>query len=288
MNPLGINLWNWCAGLGPDCLGLPARAARMGFTAIELPMTVPEVFPALRQELAETGLSVTLCAALGPGRDLSSFDPAVRSATMDYLTACLEAGRALGAGVLCGPLYAGGGKRHWLDPADKKREWELAVTGLRELARRAADCGMALSLEPLNRYRTSVCNTAAQVLELIGDIGAPNVGLHFDTYHACLEEKDLTGALEAALRSGRVNHFHACANNRGAPGQGILPWEEVLGLLVRHGYSGHITMETFALGGLDSSWTQVHEDPDDLALAGLRYLRDFFSRASGAGAVSIP
>ena len=143
MNPLGINLWNWCAGLGPDCLGLPARAARMGFTAVELPMTVPEVFPALRQELAETGLSVTLCAALGPGRDLSSFDPAVRSATMDYLTACLEAGRALGAGVLCGPLYAGGGKRHWLDPADKKREWELAVTGLRELARRAADCGMA-------------------------------------------------------------------------------------------------------------------------------------------------
>ena len=60
----------------------------------------------------------------------------------------------------------------------------------------------------------------------------------------------------------------------------------MLGLLVRHGYSGHITMETFALGGLDSSWTQVHEDPDDLALAGLRYLRDFFSRASGA--VSIP
>lgn len=229
MNPLGINLWNWCAGLGPDCLGLPARAARMGFTAIELPMTVPEVFPALRQELAETGLSVTLCAALGPGRDLSSFDPAVRSATMDYLTACLEAGRALGAGVLCGPLYAGGGKRHWLDPADKKREWELAVTGLRELARRAADCGMALSLEPLNRYRTSVCNTSAQVLELIGDIGAPNVGLHFDTYHACLEEKDLTGALEAALRSGRVNHFHACANNRGAPGQGILPLGEGAG-----------------------------------------------------------
>lgn len=284
MNPLGINLWNWCAGLGPDCLGLPTRAARMGFTAVELPMTVPEVPDALRQELAETGLPVTLCAALGPGRDLSSFDPSVRAATMDYLTGCLETGRTLGASVLCGPLYAGGGKRHWLGADERAREWELAVTGLRELSRRAADCGVALSLEPLNRYRTSVCNTSAQVLALIDDIGAPNVGLHFDTYHACLEEKDLGGALEAALRSGRVDHFHACANNRGAPGQGIVPWEEVLGLLVRYGYSGHITMETFALGGLDSSWTQVHEGPDELALAGLRYLQGFFGQVSGAGA----
>lgn len=279
MNPLGINLWNWVSGLGPDCLGLPTRAAEMGFTAIELPMSQPRLPAGLTEELRAVGLPVTLCAALGPGRDLSSFDAAVRSATMDYLTGCLETGAQLGAGIFCGPLYAGGGKRHWLGEEDKKREWELAVTGLQELARRAKECGVALSIEPINRYRTSVCNTAAQALRLIRQVGAPNVGLHFDTYHACLEEKDLTAALESALRSGRVNHFHACANNRGAPGQGVIPWEEVLGLLVRYGYAGHITMETFALGGLDSSWTQVHEEPDALAQSGLRYLKEFFEAA---------
>lgn len=279
MNPLGINLWNWCPGLGPDCLGLPRRAARMGFTAIELPMTVPELPAGLAEELAETGLAVTLCAALGPGRDLSNFDPAVRAATMDYLTACLKTGEAVGASVFCGPLYAGGGKRHHLSEEDAKREWELAVTGLRELARRARECGMALSLEPLHRYRTSVCNTAAQVLRMIDEIGEENVGLHFDTFHACLEEKDLLAALELSLKSGRVNHFHACANNRGAPGQGIVPWQAVLGLLMRYGYAGHITMETFAPGGLDSSWVQVLDPPDELALAGLRYLQSFFDRA---------
>ena len=72
---------------------------------------------------------------------------------------------------------------------------ELAVTGLQELARRADSCGMRLALEPLNRYRTSVANTSGQVLDMVRDIGAPNVGLHFDTYHACLEEKDLLAAL---------------------------------------------------------------------------------------------
>ena len=69
MNPLGINLWNWCAGLGPDCLGLPARAARMGFTAVELPMTVPEVSPALRQELplwARAGICPALTRRCAP------------------------------------------------------------------------------------------------------------------------------------------------------------------------------------------------------------------------------
>lgn len=278
MNKIGINLWNWCAGLGPGCLGLPARVAGMGFTAVELPMTTPTVEPALARELRASGLAVTMCASLGAGRDLSHPDAAVRDAAMEYLTACLKTGEALGASVLCGPLYTGGGKRHWLEPDEKQREWERAVTGVRELARRAEACGVALALEPLNRYRTSVANTAAQVLAMVQETGAGNVGLHFDTYHACLEEKDLLAALDAALQTGRVNHFHACANNRGAPGQGVIPWDAVMDLLVRHGYAGHITMETFALGGLDSSWTQVHEEPDALALAGLRYLQGYFAR----------
>lgn len=38
-------------------------------------MTVPTVFPALADEIRSTGLAVSLCAAMGPGRDLSSEDP---------------------------------------------------------------------------------------------------------------------------------------------------------------------------------------------------------------------
>ena len=37
-------------------------------------------------------------------------------------------------------------------------------------------------------------------------------------------------------------------------------------------------METFALGGLDSSWVQVHSEPDELAREGLFYLQAFFLR----------
>ena len=278
MNRFGINLWNWCAGLGDDCLGKPTRAAELGFTAVELPMTVPTVSRELAAEIRDTGLAVSLCAAMGPGRDLSSEDPAVRRCTMEYLVSCLKTGQALGASVFCGPLYAGGGKRHWLSPEEKRSEWQRAVTGLQELSQVARDCGILLALEPLNRYRTSVVNTSGQILDMLRDIDRDNVGLHYDAYHACLEEKDLLASLENALKSGKVYHFHACANNRGAPGQGVIPWDGVMDLLVRCGYGGHITMETFAPHGLDSSWINVHEPPDQLAANGLQYLKTYFAQ----------
>lgn len=279
MNPLGINLWNWVNDLGLQCLGLPTRAARMGFTAVELPMTSPDPGPALMQEVRATGLAVTLCAALGPGRDLSSFDPAVRASTLDYLTRCLKTAEALGASVLAGPLYAGGGKRHLLSRSDAAREWDLAVTGLRELARRAENCGVRLALEPLHRYRTSVVNTVAQALQLVDDIGSDAVGVHFDTFHAGIEEESIPGAMEQVLRAGRMYHFHACANNRGAPGQGHFPWDEIFRVLRMGGYQGHITMETFAPGGLDSGWVQLGDSPDQLALEGLRFLQSAMGTA---------
>ena len=46
----------------------------------------------------------------------------------------------------------------------------LAVDGLRALARRAEHYGVVLSVEPLNRYRTSVANTAGQVLRMVEEV----------------------------------------------------------------------------------------------------------------------
>lgn len=272
MNPLGINIWNWTNALGPDCLGLPTKIAEMGFDAVEIPMTQPEVSEPLAEEIRKTGLRVSLCAAMSPGRDLSNFDPQVRANTMEYLTKCLETGAKLGADVFAGPLYAGGGKRHLLPPDEAEREWELAVQGLRALSARAQEYGVRLAIEPLNRYRSSVVNTAEQALRMVNDVDDDFLGIHFDTFHAGIEEEDLCGAVERVLAAGKMFHFHACANHRGAPGQGFFPWEQIFGLLRSHGYQGHVTMETFKPGGLDSGWVQLGESPDALALAGLRYL----------------
>ena len=133
MNKLGINLWNWALGLSDACCGLPTKAAKMGFTALELPMTQPTISPTLRDEVRASGLEVSLCAAMGAGRDLSSFDADVRTSTMQYLTDCLQTGATLGAVVLAGPLYAGGGKRHTLRLGIRRSEREDYRRRLKEL-----------------------------------------------------------------------------------------------------------------------------------------------------------
>ena len=50
----------------------------------------------------------------------------------------------------------------------------------------------------------------------------------------------------------------------------------VMQLLKQYGYAGHITMETFAPGGLDASWVNVHGTPDEVALRGLHFLQRYF------------
>lgn len=276
MNKLGINLWNWRPILSDDCLGLPEKAASMGFTALELPMTQPEISDALKKEIKTSGLAVSLCAALGPGRDISNFDEAIRSNTREYFKRSLETGASVGAVILAGPLYAGGGKCHKLNASDKKKEWELAVKGLKWLSEEADQYGIRLAIEPLHRYRTSVVNTVEQAIQMMQDIGSDNLGIHYDTFHACLEEENLLESLKLALSTSRVYHFHACANNRSGPGEGIVPWGKVFGLLKEYRYENHITMETFAPGGLDASWVNVHKAPDIVAENGIKCLKQYF------------
>lgn len=277
-NPLGINLWNWVNGLGPECISLIDKIKAMGFTAVEIPMTTPDLPPGLSDKIRDSGLAVSLCAALGPGRDLSHHDPSIRESTMEYMLRCLETAREVGASVFAGPLYAGGGKRHLLSDPERLEELDLAVRGLKALAKYAEDDAVLLAIEPINRYRTSVINTVDQVIDLIDRIDSKNVGVHFDTFHAGIEEDDIVLAMEKVLKRDKMFHFHACANHRGAPGQGFFPWEQIFETLRTHEYQGHITMETFAPGGLDSGWVQMGGSPDQIAEFGLNYMKTQLAR----------
>lgn len=279
MNRLGINLWNWTNALGSDAPGLIRRAAKMGFTAVELPMTEaePPFLEEIKAALEETGVEVTLCAGSAPDRSLAAFDAALRKASLNYLSACLRTAKALGAKVLCGPMYGGAANRHWLTDDDARREWDLAVAGLSALAPRVEEAGCLLALEPLHRYRTSMVNTAAQALQMAGDVGHPSVGVHFDTFHANMEERDVASALRSVLEAGKLYHFHACGNDRGAPGTGHLPWADLFTALRRGGYAGHVTMETFRPGGLDAPWHPVETDPNEVARMGIAYLTQWFA-----------
>ncbi len=275
MNKFGISLWNWVKVFDDSAAQYIDRAAALGFTAVEIPLDSTALdTAALAARLRANSLESTVCAAMTKGRDVSSDDESERAAARAYLLRAVDVAAALGAKLVGGPIYAGGGKAHLLDADAQRRERERAVKTLRDTARHAAECGVALAIEPLHRYRTSVVNTAAQAVELCREIGEPNVGVLFDTYHANIEEQNITGALDAVIKSGMLKHFHACSNSRGAPGDGHLPWEEICALL-RGRYAGHLTMECFRAGGFDSTWRE-QGGADELAARGLAFLQRNF------------
>ena len=215
-----------------------------------------------------------MCASLTSGRDLSSFDDDVRKQTKEYLRWCCRMAAEIGAGIVGGPLYGGGGKAHFLDAERREKEFELAAEGLHELGEYAKSLGVSLAVEPIHRYRTSVVNTAGQALELVDRIGCCNVGILFDTYHANIEEENPIAALRKALKTKKLLHFHACENNRDVPGRGHLNWKEITKLLLSENYGGSITMETFVPGGLDACWRELPITATQRAQQGLRYLQE--------------
>ena len=266
---IGINLWNWTNNPCEDIADLILRVADLGFGAVELPLNRADEWnlQGIVRSLKQTGLELTLCAQLSNGLDGSSPDEKIRQRTIQYLRQGLNVGTSLNAKVLAGPLYAGSGKRHLLPPEEKAAELDRAVDSLAILCPIAEQLGVKLALEPINRYRTSVVNTAAQAMDLINRINSPALGVHFDTYQANIEESNPIDALNKVLSAGKLFHFHACENHRGAPGSGQINWNAYLETLKSGRYDGHLTMETFTYGGLDSGFLESAK-PDEVLKLG--------------------
>ena len=65
------------------------------------------------------------------------------------------------------------------------------------LADKAADKGITIGLEVVNRYETNVMNTTTAAMELLADIDRPAMTVHLDSYHANIEELSMAAAVEA-------------------------------------------------------------------------------------------
>ena len=136
--------------------------------------------------------------------------------------------------------------------------------------------GVTLAVEPLNRFETFFLNTAADAVRFCKDVDEPNAKVHLDTYHMIREEKDF---YKAIVESGPyVGLVHACENDRGTPGTGLVQWEEVYRGLKDIEYHGWIVIESFVpeveeIARLAAVWRKLAPNADHLAGEGLKNLR---------------
>lgn len=279
MRPLGVNTWVWVSpltdGNAPELL---RHVAALGFDAVELPLENAGDLTSDRlcDVLVETGLTPYVVGAMAPGRDLVATTPDAVAATQDYLRACVDLAAAIGAAAVCGPFHAATGRVWRMTPEERSAAYAEWREHLAPVVSYAADRGVRIGIEPLNRYETSMVNTVAQALEALDGLWGEGLGLALDTYHLGIEERSGADAIRSA--GPHLAHVQVCGNDRGAPGGDQTDWPALLAALDEVGYDGPLNIESFtpdnaAIAVAASIWRPLAASPDDLARDGLAFLR---------------
>ncbi|MGZ4887225.1 MAG: sugar phosphate isomerase/epimerase family protein [Candidatus Aminicenantales bacterium] len=261
-------------------------AAGLGLGMFELSVGDDVVFdPRLTRRRAR-GAGLDLLIGPGglwpPDCDLSSDDPSERAKGLAWHKRQVDLAAELGAVAYAGCLYGHPGvvKRR-RPPAD---EYPRTAEGLHSLAEFASARGVAVALEPMSHFRTHMVNTPRQLMRLIELAAHPSIRTLFDTYHAVTEVRDYAEGLR--ILGPRLLAVHACENDRGVPGGGLIPWLAVFETLAGIGFNGYVGLEAYnsSLGDFAFERGMFHDVcPDGRAFIedGVAFLRSVEARVKG-------
>ena len=270
MNKLGVHAFVWTADWTNDNAARAiASTAESGFDLIEASTMDLDAFDTAftRRELERAGLGATMSFGLSAAQDVSSEDASVRAAGEAQLRKAVGIARDIGATHVCGILYSAFQKYAVPATADGISH---SVEVVQRVAETAAESGIVLGMEVVNRYETNMLNTAAQAVDYVKRVGLPNVKVHLDVYHMNIEEADVASAI---ISTGEhLGYFHTGDSHRGYIGSGSIDLSRVFRALVTSGYAGPITFESFSsavvgqpLEGILGIWRNLWEDGRDLA-----------------------
>lgn len=281
---IGVHALVWVGEWGEERATLAMEGARAaGYNRIEIPLLLWDMENEVTRGLLEAnGLAMTGNLFLTAETDITSDDPAIVAAGEQRLMDGVEIVAALGGDYMCGTVYSMLGK-YTHPPTEAGRQSSADV--LRRVADRAAESGIRLGLELCNRYETNLLNTATQALDMIDRIDRPNVVVHLDTYHMCIEETDMISPVLAC--GDRLGYVHIGESHRGYLGTGNVDFVQFFRTLERIGYTGPVTFESFSsvvvapdLSTALCIWRVPWDDSVDLATKAMRFIRSHLDDAA--------
>jgi sugar phosphate isomerase/epimerase len=245
------------------------RLATMGYDGIEIGAGAPHAWPAhlteerrrqVRELLDANGLALSSMLPApsgGPGNNPVSPCAEERKWTIqhykDLAALCAEWG---GKTVIYLPGWRVFGTA-------RRQAWKWSREALTEIADAGAEHGITFVIEPTS-HDTNMCEDAFDAIELMEDVGAPNVKLMFDTFHVLYRHEVMTDYVYDMAQN--LHHIHMSDNDRLPPGAGYGDFPGLIDALLDVGYEGYLTMETgFHRRGIE---------PDQDARVSLQYLRD--------------
>ena len=254
-----------------------ASAKKAGYDYIEMLMIEPDKIDVAMTKavLSEYGLFATASLGLSPETDVTSTNPSIVKKGDELLRKVVDKLHAIGSTELCGVIYCSLGK--YPGPASAENRAN-SIAAVARLADYAADKGININLEVVNRYETNIMNTGKEGLKFLEAVNRPNAYLHLDTYHMNIEED---GMSQAVLEAGdALGYVHIGESHRGYLGSGNVDFDTFFTALKKINYSGPITFESFSSVVVDPAlsnalciWRNLWEDSDDLAAHALKYMK---------------
>lgn len=254
-----------------------SSAARNGYDYIELAIFDPWNFDTklTKDLLQEYGLRAHASLGLSAKTDVTSTDPSIVAKGDELLRKVTDVLHDIGGTELCGVIFSALAK--YPTPATKENR-NNSIKAMQRLADYAADKGINIDLEVVNRYETNIMNTGIEGLAFLDEVNRPNAFLHLDTYHMNIEEDGMQKSVLAA--GDRLGYVHIGESHRGYLGTGNVDFDSFFSALKKINYKGPITFESFSSAVVDPSlsntlcvWRNLWSDSDDLAKKSLDFMK---------------
>ena len=273
----GMNLLLWSGDLNDSLLPVLESLKEMGYDGVELPMFELNVEKCAQwgKRLDDLGFERTAVTVRGEEDNPISPDKVVRDRGIANNKLALDCCQAAGATLLCGPYHSALGYFSGKGPTDD--EWKWGVDSMQQVAEHAADVGVTLGIECLNRFECYLLNTHADNARFVQQVGHPNCRAMYDTFHAHIEEKDIAASIRDCAEV--LAHVHISENDRSTPGTGSVQWDVTFDTLKEVGYDGWLMIEAFGLAlpelvAATKIWRRMYQNEDQLARDGLKFMKD--------------
>jgi D-psicose/D-tagatose/L-ribulose 3-epimerase len=272
----GINLLLWGANIGESHYGLLQNIKNWGYDGVEIPTFGPDEgrYKALGKKLKDMGLACTTCVIVQKETNPVDPDAGVRAKSVDFLKQMVDHNVTVGSTLMMGPFSTPVGGLVGRGRTDD--EWKRAVEVFQKVAPYAQQAGIPLALEYLNRFEHYFINDTATAAKFIDEVNHPSFKLHYDTFHANIEEKKIPEAIKAGGK--RIAHVHISENDRSTPGEGHVHWDETFAGLAALGYDGWLMVEAFGcalpeIAGATCIWRNMFPSEEYLAKNGLAFMK---------------
>lgn len=203
----------------------------------------------VKAQLEERGLG---CSTLSTGQargleglSLIAVPAEVTKKTQERFMQHIDAAKLLGSKVTIGLMRGIGSE------ATREKDLKDLSEAMKPIISYADQKGVILCLEAINRYETSLLNSAEATMDfIVNGLGNPDcVGILWDLFHANMEDIDFKRSIDAMGK--KLQHVHLADSNRMFPGYGHTDFETILKAVKDSGFQEYCSFECFNRPSLD-------------------------------------